>query len=1403
MRKKTKILIIFALFFCFFLLLWYGIDRIKVSERAKNLLLEEINQRLNGYCDINSLKVRFNKVLLTEIEIYPENRNFSIYIDEIGLRYNIINLFKNNFSLNSLPEELTIIHPFMSITIPQSDNKIQDKKSDKDISYFLEMFKKISKDIDFLKKINISDGEAQVNNFRDEQLKIASDINGWVDLSRKDFMEFKFDGCAFTANEKNFRLTGKKFVNEDKYIGRLRLKNYKLDERNPVLVNRYFQFSSGIINSDLYFEFDSNTKKLQDIVINGNFMLQDGKLMVLNEKIRCNDIFLKGNVKNNNFVIDEFRQMYNGSEVNCSGSIRNIFNPKLNVKVTANGLNIDKFQSDILPDLKEQYAGKLFLNLEINGDIRSPEFTGGFVIDDFSINRKNIGDIKTKISYNENDLKVRDFVLENRLGTVNIYGDLGLKENIKVDIFVNAKQDFGWLTEKSSLLKFKSNESILEAGFSGDLNDLKGMFKIIFNNVDSTAISGNVNIKDKRLEFIGRSLSQGLEFSGSLDLKNKNWMLTSLTNPFGVINEIVYIPFFSEIEKNIEIEFKAEKSENNYTFWGRGYKKGEAKDENIAVDLNGFSKREDGKRFIYSQVLYYPNPKEQFVFNLDVVKEKDKFIFNRFDIPGIFNLDGNISQSYDVDAELVIKTGVSVLEKFFQRNFTSLRNGEINGLIKFKGALSHPDISGKIEMINADLGGISGFDGLIDFQSEEGNIFVINKVIVNDKNKDLIAGWGKIDLKEDNIYFTMKGDSLDCEMILNTINYRKGLISGFVNTNLELIGKLPYPKFFGSINLKNGKIYGHSFSNLYVSLGNPKKINGAGQKSDDYYNSSLAIRKFSVERGNKFVLTGEGYLPFNRSDEVDLLVEGKGDILSLLPEFEEFFLEGGGNGSFNVRIVGNFDNLTAGSGNMKISDGYLKFSSVFKELRDIQLDASLSSGERFIKINNLTALADDREVRISNAPSVTLKNDEGNEIDLYPMVLKDDGLNWGTLIIENDKRGLRLNIPALMEKGEIGTIYLSGKNPEEKFYLAGPRENPVLRGRIDVNKMDFTYPFIIERGGSGEKGIVERFIEKIQWDMAVYSSGDVRYFRAESSGFSTITDKIYLNISIDDVEDGIEFMGSISDDSFKINGKVVSTRGTIEFWDLIFRVERFEVAFDQLSEFPIISGRARTTMRDSTDFPRDIYLVPYYKSDGSIDNSLSNSFENLRFRFEINEPSGENPALEVSQEEILKMLGYSVFDIKEKAPMVVGLRAQNVFLRPIVRPIERKIRNFFSLDELTLRPSFAKNITQYFLESSLNISPSKRLGEKIFYRPSLLFQSSSLVLGKYILDDFYFSYEGQLVTGFVKNEKEKLGISHLFGLEYRIAPGIMLEMQYDYQFDRYQDKKDKRLWIRQYFRLSD
>ena len=68
------------------------------------------------------------------------------------------------------------------------------------------------------------------------------------------------------------------------------------------------------------------------------------------------------------------------------------------------------------------------------------------------------------------------------------------------------------------------------------------------------------------------------------------------------------------------------------------------------------------------------------------------------------------------------------------------------------------------------------------------------------------------------------------------------------------------------------------------------------------------------------------------------------------------------------------------------------------------------------------------------------------------------------------------------------------------------------------------------------------------------------------------------------------------------------------------------------------------------------------------------------------------------------------------------------------------------------------------------------------------------------------SYKGQIVSGFNDEDKELLGVRHLFGLEYRISPGLLFEMQHelDKDFNRFSTNTyDTRFWLRHYFTLSD
>jgi len=135
--------------------------------------------------------------------------------------------------------------------------------------------------------------------------------------------------------------------------------------------------------------------------------------------------------------------------------------------------------------------------------------------------------------------------------------------------------------------------------------------------------------------------------------------------------------------------------------------------------------------------------------------------------------------------------------------------------------------------------------------------------------------------------------------------------------------------------------------------------------------------------------------------------------------------------------------------------------------------------------------------------------------------------------------------------------------------------------------------------------------------------------------------------------------------------------------------------------------------------------------------------------------------------------------------------------------LERGLRGFFGLDEFRFRPSITRGFARNFAESAFGNASGAIYTPMDAFNTWNIFQSSSVMLGKSFLSDFYFSYSGRVVQGFQTNGvREGLAFNHQVGLEYRIGPGLLMEVQYDYQRDRtLYGREDARVWFRHYFDL--
>ena len=140
---------------------------------------------------------------------------------------------------------------------------------------------------------------------------------------------------------------------------------------------------------------------------------------------------------------------------------------------------------------------------------------------------------------------------------------------------------------------------------------------------------------------------------------------------------------------------------------------------------------------------------------------------------------------------------------------------------------------------------------------------------------------------------------------------------------------------------------------------------------------------------------------------------------------------------------------------------------------------------------------------------------------------------------------------------------------------------------------------------------------------------------------------------------------------------------------------------------------------------------------------------------------------------------------------LIGLSADNLVFRPLFRPVERQLERTFRLDMVRFSSRFTRNL----IEMNLNDERTFQLDSKLF-----LLRSTKLMVGKYLAQNWFLLYTGQLDAGMnYRYQHEGFGFRHTLGLEYRINPSLLLQMQYDYDSLLLWQKEDKRVMLRHSF----
>jgi len=1386
MRSRRWILII-ALFVAFTaLVIYHGWNLFKVNERIKNYVLIKLKPALGGDCQIEKLEMALGAVHLKNVKINFKDNNFSLWVEDIRVGLNLTSVVKNGFHPQKIPHDILFIKPYLTIRFFP---RIKSQNSASDFSVagvssgkYWEWFK----NIDFIKRITISKGRiSYADSINHHKVQLAHDVNGWLSSKNGGNVSARLVGKVLNSPNYNLLMTASIDVIRARLeLFNIKLNNYKWQEKIPVFIPDHFNIRQGTIDGTISLANKKSSSNGFDIW--GKVSLTDGSFQISNKNLYFDNININAEIKEwNRIVVESSSLLLNGSPFIISGNIKNLLDPRLELTLESKNFNIKENLDYMLPKSRINVRGYSNVAFQITSTFNNPTVKGQLSCSKLAIDNKVLHQFKSKFTFEASIFQIRGF--SGQLGTLKLDGegkiDFSRTED-NVSFSLNSSGEIFPELVKLPFRSLDSSASQLQIRGGGNLTHLSGTVDLRLKplNQDTTfRFNGVFNIGEKQLSLRVISPSHYFIGEGSLFLsENQQKYLIKLKD---VHNLLYGIPELQKLSKifNYKTSFThIEGDPANWRITGNYTWIGEKDEPNRTANMTCSIKSKDDTQHLSANINIYSG-EEKFYSNLNLIRTPEYLEIKNFDIGNLFSSSGRIHLSDDnqIEASVILpNASLQKLESLIFCNNGLINQGKCYGAIAISGNLKYPLVSGKFDFSEVKLNKIGFYDAVMNFQ------LINNRVMLDEfnikRNQQLIFNCdGFYSINNDQLNFDFTGKDIDLNSLVTTILNKPRLLEGKGSAEIKLRGSLKHPKLYGNVDVEHGKLSRFSYDQIILDLGDDQSLdwNHNAVDSDTLENGGVVFQRILITKFGQFQIEGRGVIPFSGEIPADIELDGKGNILSILPELTPFFVETKSKADWEVNLTGRPNNLIISGVKLTLSEGYLKLKDVAEEIKDIAAIMELEQ-DGFLNVKFIEGKIKGKKFTFHNFESVPISSDGNLESFLIPEL----GLNLGIFTLETSLKGIPLHIPGLMEKREIGLFIFSGKSEQEKFYFGGPLDQPLVRGKIQLQNANFTFPFIPVKSAPSRPDPVVEVLKKIEWNVTALVGKDLHYQRQIPSGL----DNVYVDLLIDAGVGGLQFNGILDENSFGVLGRLESSRGMVEYLDLDFQVVKAGIEFDKSTLLPFIFGEARTTVTDSTGYPYYIYLTLL-----TLDEETGHAQKRGRFGEMAFQLSSDNPNLGDTEGEILASLGYSASNIPKMATDIIGISTDNLVFRPLFRPFERQLERTLGLDMVRFSSRFTRNLIEMNLSDERNF----QFNSKLF-----LLRSTKLIIGKYLADRFFFLYTGQLEAGMdYRYQQEGFGFRHTLGLEYRINPGLLLQMEYDYNSLLLWQKDDKRIILRHSF----
>jgi hypothetical protein len=284
-------------------------------------------------------------------------------------------------------------------------------------------------------------------------------------------------------------------------------------------------------------------------------------------------------------------------------------------------------------------------------------------------------------------------------------------------------------------------------------------------------------------------------------------------------------------------------------------------------------------------------------------------------------------------------------------------------------------------------------------------------------------------------------------------------------------------------------------------------------------------------------------------------------------------------------------------------------------------------------------------------------------------------------------------------------------------------------------------------------------------------------------------DHLTVDAIVDPTEEPLFIRDTIEDSTFYLLGRLTSNRGRVDYLDQTFSIDYVSADFDETNMMPVLEGRAETYGIDSLNRSVPVYLTIY-----DIDVENNTRYRQARFddvTYVLESDNADSP------ESVLQLLGYGSVNTTAKAEQVLAKTALSAAKRRWLDPIARQLEKSTIFDEIALAPGggrsglFRQQREQALTDSTQSASVVR------------FFTGSHVTVGKYLTDDVFVSYTGELVEGPGDLEGSRLGLVHFWNLELRMDPLARdLVLDFAIEYDEIERRRDESVALKYSFTLE-